>query len=177
MYVGSFSHTLRYNPAYFCNQWSSPLLAIRNNAGFRHLYIGFTFLFPEALSTFCTLYVTSFVFVVLSFRSSCLGAHLVLTTVKVFEMSRLQAKLYLFSVHVVLYIHLCSKSSLCHQPDRERGRDRQREKKKRGGVSLEASTSATLSVALTLCSIRTGCLTCCDWWLQLWTRPWMGEAG
>lgn len=104
-----------------------------------------------------------------------LCAYLVLTAVKFFEMLWLLAKLDLFSVHVVVYIHLCSNAQcVIGQTGREGGTDKEREKN-RGGGSLEASTSATLSVALTPCSIRTGCLTCCDWWPQLWTGPRWGR--
>lgn len=57
----------------------------------------------------------------------------------------------------------------------EREGQTKREREKRGGGSLEASTSATLSVALTPCSIRTGRLTCCDWWPQLYTGSGWGR--
>lgn len=72
-------------------------------------------------------------------KCACLCACSVLITVKFFDMLWLQTKLDLFSVHVVLYIHLCSKAHcVISQTGREGGTDKV-EEKKRGGGSLEAS--------------------------------------
>lgn len=76
-------------------------------------------------------------------------------------------RLNTFQVQVVLYIHLCSKAHcVISQTESEGGMDKERGRK-RGGRSLETSNSATVRVALTPCSIRTGCLTRCDCWPQL----------
>ncbi len=66
------------------------------------------------------------VFINVLLKCPCLCAYVVLATVKFFEMPWLEAKLIFCSrspVHPSLL-----KSSVCHQPDRERRRDRQRER-------------------------------------------------
>lgn len=91
-----------------------------------------------------TLDVASFVFVVLSFRSFCRGAHLVLTNVKFFEMSRLQAKLYLFicsrsPVHPSLLKKLTVSSA--RQGEREGQTKREEEERRRVSWGFNLSNS------------------------------------